>query len=83
LKFLKENNGSQISVVLERKKNLDEQQYFEKKNLLEKHFLIKLLKKEINEKNILKKKKMFFQKAWIKLITICFLAQFIKTKKEV
>ena len=67
----------------ERKKFFDESTYFYKATLLEQHEMRQVLKKEMEEQFILKEKTNYFQKAWIKLLTIIFIAQEIKNKKEV
>ena len=67
----------------ERKKIFDESTYFYKATLLEQHEMRQVLKKEIEEQFILREKSNYFQKAWIKLLTIIFIAQEIKIRKEV
>ena len=62
---------------------IDEQQYNYKSNLLEKHIFMQIIKKELEEQLLQKQKHHFFQKAWIKLITIVVLCSHIKLKKEV
>lgn len=62
---------------------LEKNDYFYKANLLEKHFLRKIVKKEIDEQLFLKNKNTFIQKAWLKLITTLIILQEIKSKKEV
>jgi len=68
---------------LERKKLFEETQYFYKSTLLEKHYMRQILKKQLGEQLVQKEKTNYYQKAWIKLITIILLCQTMKLKKEV
>lgn len=67
----------------QRKKIFDESTYFYKASLLEQHEMRQVLKKEMEEQFILREKTNYFQKAWIKLLTLILIAQEIKIRKEV